>query len=188
MPPSPCPPTIILPFIVSSRFSPSPPFLFDLRSGSLYTRSALVLNVLSLLMPRSACPRGRSTVHFCLPSSFSCPDIELYTRAVFIVQNPCEGRERKRRTLSVMSTVIVFMRLPSLHPSFNLLSFRTYISYRSFYIDLINKFEVNIFIHRISKEGFLEIANDLLFQEEKLAGQYIWRNEIERVRGGVVTQ
>lgn len=91
----PCPPLAShyrTPFYRLLSLSSPPPL--DLRGGSLYTRSVPVLNVLSLLMPRSACPRGRSTVHFCLPSSFSCPDIELYTPYLSLKILVEEERER----------------------------------------------------------------------------------------------
>lgn len=78
------------------RSLPFPFFLSHLRprSGSLYTRSLVALNVLSLLMPRSACPRGRSTNIFACCLLFRAPILS-YTRGVFIVQNP-PARESKR--------------------------------------------------------------------------------------------
>lgn len=74
------PSSLLLSF--STNGAPSP----SLRGyGSLYTRSVAVLNVLSLLMPRLVCPRGRTFL--CPPPSFSCGPILSYTLRVFIVQN-----------------------------------------------------------------------------------------------------
>lgn len=71
--------------------------------GSLYTRSVAVLNVLSLLMPRSVCPRGRTTNISAHRLLFRGPILS-YTPRVFIVQNPSvkdcgrDAGERERNT------------------------------------------------------------------------------------------
>lgn len=143
LPPRLCPPPTILPFILPS-FS-----IFAARS--LYTRSVAVLNVLSLLMPRSACPRGRSTAHIFACSLLFRAPILSYTRAAFIVQNPCEKRKRggggggkRRKTVGRRSG----RDAPSLYFFFASASFKT-CSLTSFilwtgctwhdYIRLINK-------------------------------------------------
>lgn len=79
----------------SSLTQPSFIFLYQQRPpppssrncGSLYTRSVAVLNVLSLLMPRSVCPRGRTTNISAHRLLFRGPILS-YTPRVFIVQNP----------------------------------------------------------------------------------------------------
>lgn len=139
LPPRLCPPPTILPFILPS-FS-----IFAARS--LYTRSVAVLNVLSLLMPRSACPRGRSTAHIFACSLLFRAPILSYTRAAFIVQNPCEKRKRgggggkRRKTVGRRSG----RDAPSLYfffasASFNVLFNEFYFMDRVYdYIRLINK-------------------------------------------------
>lgn len=62
--------------------------------GSLYTRSVAVLNVLSLLMLRSVCPRGRTT-NISAHRLLFRPDIELYAARIYRSKSFCKGlRER----------------------------------------------------------------------------------------------
>lgn len=75
--------------------SPSP----SLRGcGSLYTRSVAVLNVLSLLMPRSVCPRGRTT-NISVPAAFFFvwPDIELYAARIYRSKFFCKRLRRRKK-------------------------------------------------------------------------------------------
>lgn len=86
-------PLLLLPAL-PHRFHPVSPFIFlyqrcprhprlSCGCGSLYTRSVAVLNVLSLLMPRSGLPSRSNHEHFCPPPSFSWPDIELYATRIY---------------------------------------------------------------------------------------------------------
>lgn len=103
LPPPVLPPSLLLSFSTNGApFFPSP----SRRARgcrSLYTRSVAVLNVLFLLMPRSVCPRGRTTnEHFCPPPSFSCGPILSYMlpriyRSESFSKGPREMRGRKRR-------------------------------------------------------------------------------------------
>jgi len=80
VPPPPFPPSLLLSF--STNGVPTAT-LASRGCGSLYTRSVAVLNVLSLLMPRSGLPSRSNHQHFCRPPSFSWSDIELYAARIY---------------------------------------------------------------------------------------------------------
>lgn len=84
--PASSPSALLSPNLLLSFSTASPP-PSPRNCESLYTRSVAVLNVLSLLMPRSVCPRGRTMNISAHRLLFRGPILS-YTPRVFIVQNP----------------------------------------------------------------------------------------------------